>query len=110
MLTPELTRLLNHVHRADADATLCDAADTLDALTDGELAVICHAEPGPVVCVYDPVMNEPALRYSSELRRRISEEIDELELHLPDNAAGELGPIIGETPCAEKSRECCSSR
>lgn len=86
-LSPELSRFLSHTHSADRDATICDAADALDTLSDAELAVICRAEPGPAACVYNPVMWRAALRYSSELRRRISEGLDDLELGLPDDSA-----------------------
>lgn len=88
MISPELTRFLRYVQQSEAPlpASLCDAADILDTRTDAELALICGANPGPVVRAY-----QPSLRYSCELRKRIAEEIDEEELNLPEsNAEGWL--------------------
>lgn len=88
MRSPELRRFLRYVERkvAPLPAHLDDAADILDTLTDAELALICGASPGPAVIPF-----QASLRYSCELRARLSEEIDELELTLPaSNAEGWL--------------------
>lgn len=65
-------------------ATLADAAEVLDTLSDAKLSLVCKAACGPPVCDYDPVLWEAALRYSSALRGRVSRELDNLELYLPN--------------------------
>lgn len=95
-MTPEMTRFLCHVSAAvDAEPLhLDDAAEELDRLSDTQLAIVCKSEPGPRVAAY-----QPSLRYSCELRARLSEELDDLELNLPDeNAEGWLEQLQSFRP------------
>lgn len=83
-MSAELTRFLAHVYRADRDATLADAAEVMDTFSDASIAVICRAEPGAPICLYDPKLWKPALRWSCELRGRLWMELAELELDRED--------------------------
>ncbi len=92
MISPELARLVRLViarrKRAGdpGPAYPDDVADCMDyELTDGQLAVICRAAPGP------PVWHRfRALRWSCQLRKRLFEELADVELGRCPAAVGDL--------------------
>ncbi len=96
MMSAELSRLFANVavrpggyDPPHAD----DAVELMDALTDAELALICGVEPGPRV-----INTVESLRSSCELRKRLADELTELELALPAHQSGyadELRQISG---------------
>ena len=107
-MTPELRHLLRHVAAMDPQATLGEAAELIDGSSDARLCLLCRAAtPGPPAPYLHTGKNTSnrvvateiaALSYSCALRRRVVEELDELELdhHYVQNGRlilGECGKV-----------------
>src|ERR1043166_2501455 len=92
MVSVEMERLFRHILQLPGydPAHLDDAADVMDYdLSDSQLAEICQAPAGPHV-----PNNCPSLRYSSELRKRLFDELTEIEMSLDQEHEGWLDDLL----------------
>jgi len=93
MVSPELEGLFRYVLglREYDPPHVDDAADVLDELNDDELSQICQSPVG------DPVDSiAPSLRYSSQLRQKLSDELVEIDICLDNSSCGWLIELLEE--------------